>query len=98
MTGVDPSDLTGGVYNSKMLMEGNNLACFASEFITQATPDLIKCSGVLGDVAGAMSKLTSQVSKSFASLNCPKLNKAQTSQFDQFPGYKNLNCKTGLYD
>lgn len=27
-TGVDVSDLTGGAFNSKTLLEGNNLGCF----------------------------------------------------------------------
>jgi hypothetical protein len=26
--GVDVADLTGGVFNSKTLLEGNNLGCF----------------------------------------------------------------------
>jgi len=28
-TGVDPGDLSGGVYNAQTLLQGNNLGCFA---------------------------------------------------------------------
>lgn len=97
-TGLDLSDMTGGAFNSKSLLEGNNLACFSSQFATQAAPDAIKCGGVLSNVVGAMSKLNGQLTKSIAGLSCPKLTKPQTTQFNKFPGYKNLNCKTGLYD
>jgi len=96
-TGVAPTNISGGVYNSKNLLEGNNLACFAMEFQAQASPDLIKCSGALADITGATSKVQAALAKSMADLGCPKLTKIDDSQFAQFPGYSKLNCKTGKY-
>ncbi|KAJ8075152.1 hypothetical protein PM082_019480 [Marasmius tenuissimus] len=50
-TGVSIEDLTGGVLNAEMLVEGDNLLCFLVEAVVQAvTPDVVK--GVGGDVVG----------------------------------------------
>ncbi|KAB8346172.1 hypothetical protein FH972_023218 [Carpinus fangiana] len=95
--GLDLDNLTGGVYNTKNLLEGDNLACFASQFAQQVAPDLIRCSSVLGDITSALTGLNSQIATSFASLSCPKLTKPLSGQFTKFPGYSNLNCKTGQY-
>lgn len=97
LTGVDPADISGGVFNAQMLTQGNNLACFAMQFAQQAAPDMVKCSGVLSSVTGALSNLSSQVSASLAGLSCPQLTTIDEDQFKQFPGYANLDCKTGGY-
>lgn len=96
-TGVDASDLTGGVFNSATLMEGNNAYCFASQFLAQAMPDMIKCSGVFNDLTGAMSKFTQSLGSAFSALDCPQLKSIDKTQFDKFPGYTNLDCHTGMY-
>jgi len=95
--GVNAEDLTGGVYNSRSLAEGNNLACFAMQFAVQASPDIIQCSGVLNGITSAMQRLTSQAATSLSALSCPQLTKIDDDQFKQFPGYANLDCKTGTY-
>lgn len=82
-TGVSPEEISGGAYNSKSLLQGNNLACFASEFATQTQPDIIKCQGVLSDVLGATGKLGQAFDKSFGSLGCAKLTNPQTKQFNK---------------
>ncbi|KAL1587487.1 hypothetical protein WHR41_03825 [Cladosporium halotolerans] len=69
--GLDPSDLTGGVFNAATLAEGNNLMCYGLQLALQQTPDLL--SGVLAGITN--------------SLGCPALTKIQDDQFDQFPGY-----------
>ncbi|SMR45843.1 unnamed protein product [Zymoseptoria tritici ST99CH_3D1] len=97
-TGVDASDISGGVYNTRTLGEGNNAMCFATQFLAQAMPDMIKCSGVLNDVLGAMSQFTQSLNGAFGALNCPQIEKLDKSQFDQFPGYKNFDCHTGRYN
>ncbi|KAI5356853.1 Putative chloroperoxidase [Septoria linicola] len=97
-TGVNPSDLTGGVYNAQMLSQGNNAMCFGSQFLAQAMPDMIKCSGVLGDLTGSLSSFTSAFNTAFGGLNCPQLEKIDNDQFKKFPGYTNLDCKTGKYN
>lgn len=96
-TGIAPEDLTGGVYNSQTLTQGDNSFCFASQFIQQVAPDMLTCSSVIGDVTGAVSSLTSGISQAVPNIACPKLTKPLAGQFDKFPGYKKLNCKTGKY-
>lgn len=95
--GVDVSDITGGVFNSASLAQGNNLACMAMQYAVQASPDLIQCSKVLGSAASAISALTSQLGSSIASLSCPQLKEIDNTQFDKFPGYTGLDCQTGTY-
>lgn len=95
--GVDVGNLTGGVYQSHTLLEGNNLSCFASQVVTQVTPDLIRCGGVISDVLSATKKLTDQITTSFGDLACPQITALETNQFKQFPGYGELNCATGAY-
>ncbi|SMY20994.1 unnamed protein product [Zymoseptoria tritici ST99CH_1A5] len=97
-TGVDASDISGGVYNTRTLGEGNNAMCFATQILAQAMPDMIKCSGVLNDVLGAMSQFTQSLNGALGALNCPQIEKLDKSQFDQFPGYKNFDCHTGRYN
>lgn len=58
---------------------------------------MLKCSGVLGDITSQMKTLTDQLTASFGSLSCPELSGLSTDQFEQFPGYTDLNCKTGGY-
>ncbi|TVY48236.1 Aromatic peroxygenase-like protein [Lachnellula occidentalis] len=88
--GVQPENITGGVYSAKTLTQGNNLACFSMQFVAQAAPDLIKGSGVISNVAGALSSLTGAVSTAISGLSCPQLTKIDQSQFAQFPGYSKM--------
>ncbi|CAE6528452.1 unnamed protein product, partial [Rhizoctonia solani] len=55
--GVNIGDITGGVYNSVNLLEGNNLVCFAFQAAQQAMPDVLK--GILGDLTTALGLLVS---------------------------------------
>lgn len=80
-TGFDASDISGGVFNTATLGEGNNAFCFATQFLTQAAPDMIKCSGVLNNIVDAMKPITSALS----AFNCPQIQKIDESQFDKFP-------------
>jgi hypothetical protein len=91
-TGLQPEDLTGGIFNAPSLLEGNNLACFAMQFAVQAAPDLIQGSNVISDLTGAMSNLTSALGSSLSGLSCPQLTKIDQSQFGQFPGYAKLKA------
>jgi len=85
-TGVDLTDLTGGVYNTQNLLQGDNLACFSYQFAQQAAPDLLK--GLFSIVTAPLSQLNAAFSKVFAELSCPKLEAIDTSQFAQYPGAK----------
>lgn len=70
--GVDLGDLTGGVYNSATLLQGNNLICFGYEVLLTAVPDVLK--GVLGDISSALNLITGKIAPQFAQFNCPQLN------------------------
>lgn len=87
-TGVDVPDLTGGIYNAQTLLQGNNFACLAFQFATQAKPDLLS---LLTPVTNALSPVTSALSSLMNALNCPQLEAIDKSQLMQFPGYKRSN-------
>ncbi|TKA75717.1 hypothetical protein B0A49_03195 [Cryomyces minteri] len=84
-TGVDVSSLTGGVYNSQTLLQGNNLMCFASQAAQQGAPDLLK--GVFADTTAALSKLSGAVASATSGLGCPQLAAIDAAQFSKYPGY-----------
>jgi Peroxidase, family 2 len=86
--GVDPADLTGGVFNAQSLLEGNNAICFAFQAAVLQAPDLLK--GLVSDVTGAVAALTSALGDSLGQLDCPQLEKFDDSQLEQFPGYGKL--------
>ena len=86
--GIDPANLTGGVFTAQNLLEGNNLACFGLEASLQEAPDFL--SGLYSDIDPAMDKLGSAVSAATGALGCPELNSIDKEQFQRFPGYTML--------
>lgn len=66
--GIDPGDLTGGVFNTAKLLEGNNLLCFALEFVKFAGPNAL--SSVLATLAAPL-ELLGQVVSPLLDLDCP---------------------------
>ena len=86
--GIQPEDLTGGVFNGATLLKGNNLFCYALESTIQQTPDFL--SGIFEDVAPATNKITGAITAVTNGLGCPKLSKIDKQQFEKYPGYKNL--------
>ncbi|KAH7028893.1 Chloroperoxidase, partial [Microdochium trichocladiopsis] len=89
-TGVDPSNLTGGVFNAQNLLEGNNAVCFAVQAALQMAPDLLK--PLVSDVGAAVSQLSSAVGSVTSELSCPQLTQFDDSQFSQFPGFTKLKA------
>lgn len=83
-TGVDSGDLTGGVFNTATLLEGNNALCFALQAVNTASPDILR--GLLGNILEAVSKLTDALNPLISTLGCPQLAKYDTTLFKQFPG------------
>ena len=77
-TGVDISDLTGGVFNAESLAEGDNFACLAYQFAAQAKPDV---------ALDVLTKLTDAVGDLVGGLSCPELAEIDESQLEMFPGY-----------
>ncbi|KAF1990311.1 Cloroperoxidase [Aulographum hederae CBS 113979] len=89
-TGLDPTDLTGGVFNAASLAEGNNLMCFGLELTIQETPDLL--AGIFEDDTLALGKLLPALRNATGSLGCPSLTQVNEGQFDEFPGYAKLKA------
>ena len=85
-TGVDITNLTGGVYNTQSLAQGDNAACFAYQFAQQAAPDLLK--GLFSSITAPLSQLNSALASVFSELSCPQLKTIDTSQFAKYPGSK----------
>ena len=97
-TGVDPQNLTGGVYTSSNLLQGNNAICFALELSLMEAPDIL--SGLYSDDDAAMDALGTAVNKATGALGCPQLNAINKGQFASdfapYPGYTKLSSK-GTY-
>ncbi|KAJ5047226.1 uncharacterized protein L3040_003066 [Drepanopeziza brunnea f. sp. 'multigermtubi'] len=85
--GVDLANLTGGVFNSATLLQGNNLACFIFQGVIQFLPDAFQ--GVVTGILGtALDGLVAQVDGILAPLNCPILNEVNMDQLVGYPGAK----------
>ncbi|KAF2433910.1 Cloroperoxidase [Tothia fuscella] len=83
---VDLSDLTGGVFRTGGLLEGNNLECFVLQSIMAAQPDIL--GSFFLDVKSATRPLTNNIQTQLAGLACPQLNKYDTTLFQKYPGYQ----------
>lgn len=83
-TGVDLSDLTGGVYNAKTLLQGNNLACFFLQAALAGMPDA--SDPLLGAAGSVLGWATGKIAPLEKKLACPQLNSFNSSVFNQFPG------------
>ncbi|KAF2162620.1 hypothetical protein M409DRAFT_58040 [Zasmidium cellare ATCC 36951] len=77
-TGVDISNLTGGVLNAGDLTQGNKFACLAFQAAAQAKPDVL---------LGAITQLTNSIGDITSKLACPQLQGIDDEQLTQFPGY-----------
>ena len=86
--GLDPGDLTGGVYNTPTLLQGNNAICYGLELTLQEAPDLL--SGLYSDVNAAMDKLGTAIQNATHALGWPTLNNVGKGQFGKYPGYTKL--------
>ncbi|KAL9033247.1 MAG: hypothetical protein Q9214_007606 [Letrouitia sp. 1 TL-2023] len=94
-TGLDITNLTGGAYNAATLFQGNNLACFLFQSAAVAAPDLIRNTGVIADVVGAVAKVNNAVAQALNGLGCPQLSQYDydESQLSKYPGYTKLSNK-----
>jgi len=80
-TPIDVANLTGGVYNSGTLLQGNNFACFVYQLSAQAKPDIL---------GGLLDTLTDAVGKVVSGLSCPQLKGIDTEQLEALPGYTKM--------
>lgn len=88
--GLDPANLTGGVYNAASLLSNQTEAfCYLFQVTESITPDLL--SGILTDVTQGTSKISQAISSFTDALGvtCPTLQNLKYSQFEQYPGFKN---------
>ncbi|KAF1951076.1 hypothetical protein CC80DRAFT_481749 [Byssothecium circinans] len=82
-TGVDVSDITGGIFNAGTLFQGNNLACLLFQVQqTQITGrlNILGLQPLLATLKGILSPL-------LAPLACPQLANLDQTKFNQFPGF-----------
>ena len=96
--GVDPQNLTSGVYTASNLLEGNNAFCFALELSLMESPDIL--SGLYSDDNAALDALGTAVNKATGALGCPQLNAINKGEFESsfapYPGFTKLSSK-GTY-
>ncbi|KAJ5054164.1 uncharacterized protein L3040_000446 [Drepanopeziza brunnea f. sp. 'multigermtubi'] len=84
--GVNPKDISGGVFNATTLLQGNNLACFVLQGVQAATPSIL--SGLVStlSLSNILQLLGSVINPAVASLTCPSMSTIYTSQLNQCPG------------
>lgn len=95
--GINPANVSSGVFNLQNLKDPKNFRCFAFQLATQSQPDLLE--GIYTNVTPAMNKLQQAASKLTQGLGCPKLKKLQYGQegLAAYPGYsKSYNGYQGL--
>ena len=85
-TPLDFDDLTGGVFNTATLLEGNNLACFVYQVASLAAPDILK--GLYADVTKPLAMLNDATNNALSGLSCPELASIDAGQFGKYPGYQ----------
>lgn len=68
-TGIDVDNMTGGVYNAKNLLQGNNLVCFAMEVVKTMSPNSL--SGLYRTLSVPLSLLTNAIATPLLDLACP---------------------------
>ncbi|XP_018916952.2 uncharacterized protein [Bemisia tabaci] len=86
--GVDPANLTGGVYTAKNLLQGNNLGCFIIQVLQQAMPDLVK--GLMKALTDAVTTVVGSILNNASLLKCPQITMYDKSLYSVYPGYTEL--------
>ncbi|PKY08323.1 oxidase [Aspergillus campestris IBT 28561] len=74
-TGVDTSDLTGGIFNLTNLLEDNNLLCFVAQVLKFASPNAL--SGIYKTLAEPLEWVTEKLSVPLLDLTCPAFKDLQ---------------------
>ena len=88
--GLDPENLTSGVFTAQNLLQGNNLICFGLEASLMEAPDFL--SGLYSDIDPAMDKLGTAINDATNGLGCPQLNEINKGHFSMFPGFTKLKA------
>jgi len=91
---LDLGNLTGGIYNSADLLEGNNLWCFVFQGLLAAAPDVLK--GGYSDLSGQIATLLDSVNTVICGYACPQIEAFNESQFAQYPGAQTSTSGGGI--
>ncbi|KAF4555584.1 Dothistromin biosynthesis peroxidase dotB-like protein 2 [Elsinoe fawcettii] len=83
--GIDPENLSGGLFNAGNLAQGNNAACLAYQATVQFLPDILR--GLFASITAPLSKLTSQFDSVTKALDCSQLKAIDKAQFNKYPGF-----------
>lgn len=68
-SGLDLSNITGGLLNATSLLENNNLLCFVFQLLKTFLPNSL--SGILATLAGPIDLVTDTLAAPILSLACP---------------------------
>ncbi|EED17824.1 oxidase, putative [Talaromyces stipitatus ATCC 10500] len=68
-SGVDLSNLTGGLLNAANLLEGNNLLCFAFEVVKTVSPNVL--TNIFSTIAAPLELITNALATPLLDLACP---------------------------
>lgn len=68
-TGVDITDLTGGVFNAQTLLQGNNLFCLGYQFAQAGLTDQLEALG--GTLTELIGTISPQAAEAISNLGCP---------------------------
>lgn len=91
---VDIGSLTKGVFDTKTLLNGNNLECFVLQISQNALPDVLGgTESSYGNKDDALKPLSDTILTRLQGLGCPKLESIDESQYNKFPGYN--KCPSG---
>ncbi|KAL4899079.1 hypothetical protein BDW74DRAFT_184083 [Aspergillus multicolor] len=74
-TGIDVSDLTGGVLNATTLLEGNNLLCFVFQALKLLSPNAL--GGIYKTLAVPLDLITKALAAPLVDLACPAFEDLQ---------------------
>jgi hypothetical protein len=91
---LDLGNLTGGIYNSADLLEGNNLWCFVFQSLLAAAPDVLK--GGYSDPSGPMATLLDSVNTIIGNDACPQIETLNEGQFARYPGAQTSSSGGGI--
>jgi len=76
-------NLTGGLYNTQTLLQGNNAVCFAFQALQLGAPDMLK--PLLADLNSAFGILTGAIGRAISGLGYPQsfgtLDESKLSNF-----------------
>lgn len=84
--GIDVTNLTGGILNTEVLLEGNNAVCLGLELLLEFSSSLLH--SLYTTIITPLKQLTDQLGPTIASLNCPQLTTANNGGTDLLASFK----------